>query len=97
MNNTIILLKGEALLTRGEYKKFSKGDTIWGIDREPEEIKRWGIEQEQEAKEELTKYSCTYHENAETWNIEEYALEYCECDENGEFVQGSDFELAEEK
>lgn len=97
MTNTIKLLNGEALLTRGEYKKFSKGDTIWGIDREPEEIKRWSIEQEQEAKEELAKHSCTYHENVETWSIEEYALEYCECDEEGEFIQGSDFDLAEEK
>lgn len=97
MNNTIILLKGETLLTRSEYKKFSKGDTIWGIGREPEEIKRWNIEQEQEAKEELAKHICTYHENIETWSVEEYALEYCECDEEGGFIQGSDFDLAEEK
>ncbi len=97
MYNTIILLKGESLLTKSEYKNFSKGDTLWGIDREPEEIKRWTIEQDQEAKKELAKHACTYHENAETWSIEEYALEYCECDEEGEFVQGSDYDLAEEK
>lgn len=29
MNNTIILLKGEAYLTRREYKEFEKGDTIF--------------------------------------------------------------------
>lgn len=40
MNNTIILLKGEELLTRGEYKKFNKGDTIFGNDSNPEELKR---------------------------------------------------------
>ena len=97
MNNTIILLKGYALLTRTEYKKFNKGDTIFGNDSNPEEIKRWSIEQEQEAKEELAKHTCTYRENAETWSIEEYALEYCECDEEGEFLQGSDYGLAEEK
>lgn len=97
MNNTIILLKGDALLTKSEYNKFSKGDTIWGTDRGPEEIRRWAIEQEQDAKEELAKYACTYRENSETWSIEEYALEYCECDEEGEFVQGSDFDLAEER
>lgn len=96
MNNTIILLKGETLLTRREYKKFNKGDTIWGIDSEPEEIKRWSIEQKHQAKEELAKYTCLYHENAETWSVEEYALEYCEFDEDGEFLQGSDFDLAEE-
>lgn len=97
MYNTIMLLKGEACLARREYKEFEKGDTIWGIDRTPEEIKRWSIEQEREAKEELAKYTCTYHEDAETWGVEEYALEYCECDEDGEFVQGSDYDLAEEK
>lgn len=96
MFNTIILKKGEALLTRGEYKKFNKGDTIWGDGSEPEEIGRWNIGQEQVAKEELSKYSCAYHENIETWSIEEYALEYCEYDEEGEFVQGSDFDLAKE-
>lgn len=84
-------------MARERYKKFSKGDTIWGIDREPQEVKRRSIEQEQEAKEELAKHACTYHENAETWSIEEYALEYCECDEEGEFVQGSDYDLAGEK
>lgn len=37
MNNTIILLKGEANLTRMEYKKFAKGDTIWGNDCSPKD------------------------------------------------------------
>lgn len=97
MNNTIILLKGFALLTRSEYKSFKKGDTICGIGRAPEEVKRWSIEQEQEAKEELGRYACEYHESAETWSVEEYALEYCECDDDREFMQGSDYELAEEK
>lgn len=31
MNNTIILLEGKANLTRREYKKFAKGDTIWAM------------------------------------------------------------------
>lgn len=97
MNNTIILLKGEALLTRGEYKRFAKGDTVWGENSDPEELNRWGVEQEQEAKEELAKYACIYHNNAESWSIEEYALEYCECDEDGEFLWGSNYDLAEEK
>lgn len=96
MNNTIILKKGYARLTESEYKKFEKGDTIWGIDREPEEIKRWNIEDEAEAKAELAKHKCTY-DGGNVWDIEEYALEYCECDEDGEFIQGSDFDLAEEK
>lgn len=94
--NTIRLLKGYTTLTENEYKKFSKGDTIFGIDSDPKEIKRWSIEQEQEAKEELAKHACIYQKNTETLSIEEYALEYCECDEEGAFVQGSDYDLAEE-
>lgn len=94
MFNTIILKKGYARLTDKEYKGFSKGDTIWGVDRDPEELKSWGIEGEEQAKKELAKYKCTYS-GGNFWDIEEYALEYCECNEDGEFIQGSDFELAE--
>ena len=82
-------------MTNNEYKAFQKGDTIFGIDCNPEELKRWSIEQEQEAKTELAKHNCTYS-GGYVWNIEEYALEYCECDEDGEFVEGSDFDLAGE-
>lgn len=96
MFNTIILQKGEARLTTGEHKSFNKGDTIWGNDRETEEIKRWPIEQEQSAREELKKHTCTYKEDIALYNVEEYALEFCECNEDGEFVEGSDYELAEE-
>lgn len=96
MNNTIILKKGYERLTENEFKEFQKGDTIWGNDSTPEELNRWSIEQEQDARAELAKHSCTYvHGNV--WDIEEYALEYCECNENGEFVQGSDYVLANEK
>lgn len=98
MNNTIILKKGEAGLTNAtEMKRFEKGDTIWGNDRNPEELKRWNIDQESEANEELAKYRCSYRSNGHMTWIEEYVLEYCECDEDGEFIQGSDFDLAEEE
>lgn len=46
-----------------------------------------------EAKAELAKYRCEYYDG---WAIE-YALEYFEADEDGEFVEGSDYELAESK
>lgn len=36
-NNTIILLKGEADLTIREMAAFTKGDTIFGNDSEPQE------------------------------------------------------------
>ena len=96
MLNTIRLLKGTASLTRSEMKKFEKGDTINGVDYEPEEIKRWSIEEKEEAKAELAKLKCSYNEYTEVTDIEEYALEYFEADEDGEFYEGSDFEFAEE-
>lgn len=55
MNNTIILLEGKANLTRREYKKFAKGDTIWGNDCYPKELERWNIEQINDAKAKLAK------------------------------------------
>lgn len=99
MNNTIILKEGYAFLTKNEYKEFSKGDTICGADRNPKELKRWNIADEAEAKEELKKYRCEYYEqkSSGSMSIKEYALEYCECDEDGEFMFGSDFDFADEE
>lgn len=96
MFNTIILRHGYARLTDSEYKKFETGDTIWGDNSNPEEIRRWDIGQKEEARKELAKYRCEYSKNY-LHDIEEYALEYCECDEDGEFLEGSDYDLAEEK
>lgn len=95
MFNTIILIRGFAQLTNNEFKKFSKGDTLWGINSDPVEFKRWDISKKEEAQAELAKYRCTYEEST-VWKIEEYALEYFQADENGEFVQGSDYDLAQE-
>lgn len=97
MFNTIILKKGEEKLTRSEWKKFEKGDTIWGDCSSPEELARWDVSQDNEAKAELAKYRCSYKEDGQLFKITEYALEYCECDDDGEFYQGSDFDLAEEE
>ena len=98
MNNTIILKHCEIRLTREEFKGFKKGNTICGEDEYPvEELKRCSIEDQQEAIEELSKYRCKYTEDGSLYNIEEYALEYCECDEDGEFIQGSDYDLAPEE
>lgn len=97
MFNTIILLKGETRLTRTEYKKFTKGDTIWGCDESPIELKRWSVDEKKEAQAELAKYKCEYSWGAELFFGTEYALEYCECDTDGQFLAGSDYNLAEEK
>lgn len=92
--NTIILKKGYGEIT-------DKGDAVWGIDSEAVEVKRWDITQEEEARAELAKYRCEYCESRTfAGNVvtvaTEYALEFCECDEDGDFIQGSDFELAAE-
>ena len=95
--NTITLLHGWARLTnRFEMPKFCKGDTIWGIDREPEEIKRWTIEEKAEAFAELEKYRCSYDNCGHDTVIDEYALCFFEADEYGDFVQGCDYWTAEE-
>lgn len=94
--NTIHLMHGEITLTNDEFKKFNKGDSIYGYDTDPEIVKTWSIEQESEAKKELAKYRCSYKSNGHLHYIEEYSLDYCLCDEDGEFVEGSDFELAKE-
>jgi hypothetical protein len=98
MMNTIILLHNEARLNRRfELKKFQKGDLIWGADENPEELKRWSASEEDAARAELAKHRCVYDPyHDELAYIEEYALEWFEADEDGEFLSGSDFELAQE-
>ena len=57
-----------------------------GADINPTELKRWNIEQEDEAKAELAKYECSYitNLNPNLVFIEEHALEYCLTNEDGE-------------
>lgn len=93
MWNTIVLLRGEKSLTKAEFRSFNYGDTIWGTDSNVEELQKWNISDEDTAKEELKKYHCEY-DCGNTTYIEEYALMYCEYDEDGEFVCGGDYELA---
>lgn len=101
MNNTIILKHCEIRLTREEYKDFKKGETILGstdvCDYPVENLKSWSIEDRENALNELNKYRCKYTEDGSLYNVEEYGLEYCECDEDGEFIQGSDYDLAPEE
>lgn len=112
--NTIILLYGSEILTAGEFRhdiinnKFEKGRTIWGADYCPIELKRWNISEKEEALKEFAKYKCSYsgyydgyyNDNFRDnlYSIEEYALKYCDCDADGEFLYtGSDYDLAEDE
>lgn len=94
--NTVRLLKGESTLTPREYRKFKKGDTIWGANECPEEIMRWPVEEEETAKAELAKYRCEYSRGIEDYYITEYALEWFDAGEDGELEAGSDYDLAKE-
>ena len=92
MYNTIIFWGKDQLLTSGEYKKFEKHSELYG-----EKIKTWQMEEKDEALKELAKHKCKYYRALEGWHIEEYWLEYCEYDEDGEFVEGSDIDFAEDE
>ena len=94
--NTVILKKGTARLTDREYKRFAKGDTILGDGNDPVELNRWDMSDIEKAKAELKKCKCSYSYGF-YWDIEEYALVYCNCDSDGEFEDGSDFEFADDK
>lgn len=94
MNNTIILRHGV-----GEIA--SKGDAIFGVDSDAQEVKRWPIEQKPAALAELAKHRCSYREmttftGSTVIQADEWALEFCEIDDDGDYISGSDFELAAE-
>lgn len=92
-NNTIILMHGT-----GEID--DRGDTIFGVDNSAKEVMRWSIGDEAAAKAELAKHVCKYSAK-KTFNgssvvsANEWALLYCECDEDGDLVDGGDYRMAE--
>lgn len=74
-------------------------DTINGPDNDAKTVKSWPIEEEAKAREELAKKECSYwiEKTFAGFTVimaEEWALEFCEMDEDGEFVDGSDLESA---
>lgn len=91
--NTIILQKGYGRFTRQYFNLFTTGDTIFGSDVNTEEIKRWSIEEKEEALAELNKYKSIYTVG-NICEVTEYALEFCTCDDDGKFIEGSDYILA---
>ena len=44
MYNTIRLLHNKVSMTAREYKEFEHGDTLFGVDRNPEVLAKWVIE-----------------------------------------------------
>lgn len=96
MYNTIILYEGRRTLTGSERSQLAEGCAIYAVDTEPKELKRWPIEKEEEAKAELAKYKCSYDRRHDYIDIVEYALNYCELDEDGYLIGGGDYYFAEE-
>lgn len=79
MNKTIVLLNGEIDLTESEYEKFEKGSTIVGIDSFPQELKRWEDGELNDAREYLKYCRCKYIHYPHCVDVQEYALEYYDC------------------
>lgn len=98
MFNTIILVHGDGNCPERKWlTKVQPGDSIFGTDSDAKEIKRWPIDKKDEALAALAKHRCKYTLHHGTMWIDEYALEYCECDEDGDFIMGSDYDLAPTK
>lgn len=90
------LLKSEARFTKEELKGFEKGDLITGNDVNPEELKRWtGKGCREKALEELKKFNSRYYMGEQLAYITEYAVETYEADEDGDFLDGSDYDFSE--
>lgn len=43
MYNTIRLLHNKVSMTAREYKEFENGDTLFGVDRNPEVLAKWSL------------------------------------------------------
>lgn len=93
---TIIrLLHGETNFPMRHLNDYEEGDSIFGVDSCPRELKRW-INDEAAAREELKKYHCKKHINEFVF-INEYALEITRVDEDEDFddAMSADYVLAD--
>lgn len=94
--NTIILLHGSIFLRKNKCKYFHFGCAIIGDEAWPDKLKRWNQDEEDEARKELAKYKCSYSHHHDGINVEEYALLYCICDDDGDDIQWLEYDLAED-
>lgn len=93
MHNRIRLITNSMTIP---YKKWKNFNGCFENDTYPTELKNWHISQKEEAEAELKRFRCNYkvcYDN--TIEAEEYALEYYTADEDGEFLEGSDYDTAE--
>lgn len=108
VGNTVRLIKGKKTIPNRYISSYEEGDAILGIDAEMEVIKTWRINDYivsyddykamfEEAKKELEKLSNIYNRMCELTEIVEYAIEVCNCDMDGDFVEGSDFTFCQNR
>lgn len=98
-SNTIILWHGYQRLfpVHGKNPMPPEGYSIIadeGFDPEPQELQRWPISQKAEAVEKLASLRCTIDTTGFYSDIEEYALEYVSCDDDGEFICSDGYDFA---
>lgn len=96
--NTVILKHCERNYSAADVRRgnVSRGDCF--IDQyDIGEVNRWSIDDEAAALAELAKHKCSYSYRDGTVWADEWALEFFEADEDGEFVIGSDEEYAVEE
>lgn len=88
MFNSIRLVHGIGVVSRRGEAYIESG----------EPVKCWPIEEKDKAYTELANHRCTYSKgDKKKAHADEWALEFCELDEEGMFVDGSDFSPAEVK
>lgn len=90
--NRVRLIRGERCV---KMHKFFKGCSIFGDWTDPKTIQEWPIEEVEAAKAELKKYKCSYRMRRKYIDVTEYGLEYYDVDEDGDFLIGSDYDLAD--
>ena len=87
------LLKGDEMLSFKELEKFEVGDTIWSDGATPKELALYT--EEEFARREFKHLRSIYNTSGYVANIIEYALEFATYDDEGNLIEGANYELAE--
>lgn len=92
IKNTITLIHSESNYSANDVRcgRVSLDECLC----DPTEVKRWGICDEDAARAELAKHKSSFsYKNGAVW-VDAWALEFFESDDDGEFLEGSDMDLA---
>ena len=80
-------IRNQGIPTREDIFK-----ALFGIDSDPVEIGRFY--EKAEAMEELSNYKCKVWESGNVWRVSGFAVETFDADDDGEFLTGSDYDMA---